>query len=59
MKKYWEILPVDEKKQQAIMKALHISPLMAQILARKNFSPEETKEFLNPAQTAYHDPFPA
>ena len=57
MKKYWEILPVDEKKQQAIMKALHISPLLAQILARKNFSPEETKEFLNPAQTAYHDPF--
>ena len=57
MKKYWEILPVDEKKQQAIMKALHISPLLAQILARKNFSPEDTKEFLNPAQTAYHDPF--
>lgn len=57
MKKYWEILPIDEKKQQVLTKTLHISPLLAQILVRKNFSLEEIKSFLNPETIAYHDPF--
>lgn len=57
MKKYWEILPVDEKKLQLLTKNLHISPLLAQVLVRKDFSPEEIKAFLNPEATSYHDPF--
>lgn len=57
MKKYWEILPVDEKKQQALAKALHISPILAQILVRKDFSADEAKLFLNAEQISYHEPF--
>lgn len=57
MKKYWEISPIDEKKQQNLTKALHISPILAQILVHKNFSAEEAALFLNSEQIAYHEPF--
>ncbi len=57
MNKRWEILPVDEKKQQELVKALQISPTLAEILARRNLSVEESKLFLHPENIPYDDPF--
>lgn len=46
MKKYWEILPIDEKKQILLEKNLNISSSLAEILTRKNLDVDTAKSFL-------------
>lgn len=57
MEKRWELLPVDEKIQQAMAKSLHISTAIAGILAKRKFTNEEANLFLHPEKIEYLDPF--
>ena len=57
MEKRWELLPVDEKIQQAMAKSLKISTAIAGILTKRNFTNEEANLFLHPEHISYLDPF--
>ena len=57
MEKRWQILPIDEKMQQAMAKSLGISPVVAGMLTRKHLTGEEAKLFLYPEEIPYLDPF--
>lgn len=57
MNKRWEILPIDEKKQMLLVKELHISSSLAEILTRKNLDVKAANIFLHPENIPYHDPF--
>ncbi len=57
MYKRWEIIPADEKKQQALQKSLGISSALAGVLARRDLDAGQADIFLHPEKIAYHDPF--
>lgn len=57
MLKRWKLLPVDEKKQQAMQRALHVSGALAGVLVRRGMDVQAAQTFLQPENIAYHDPF--
>lgn len=57
MNKRWQMLPCNEIKAKELAKKLEITDTLAEILAKRNFSAEEAKDFLYPETVPYHDPF--
>jgi single-stranded-DNA-specific exonuclease len=58
MRKRWNILQADEKKVVSLQQALHIHPLICQILAQRGIETyDAAKNFFRPRLSDLHDPW--
>ena len=58
MRKIWQIREQDSISQDRLMKAISISPIIAQLLVNRNIKTVKDAEFfLNPSLLNLHDPF--
>lgn len=58
MKKRWHLLAAHTEIAQELVRQLHISPLLAQVLVNRGFyTVEAVRDFLGDAVPAVHDPF--